>query len=131
MRVIANPLGGGHFPPQRLCRTTFFPVRGGRVVEVDSVLSRPPRSICLARLSRLIAFVMVTEHDQGCRVAAVRKSGITDLTLVKETIGFAGSCGMQSMFHLGTGVYGSSLPVQVREWALAFNRFQFARPAHF
>ena len=90
MRVIANPLGGGHFPPQRLCRTTFFPVRGGRVVEVDSVLSRPPRSICLARLSRLIALVTVTEQDQGRRVAVVRKSGGTDLTLVKETTGFAG-----------------------------------------
>ena len=74
---------------------------------------------------------MVAEHDRGGRVAAVRKNGSTDLTLVKETIGFAGSCGMQSMFHLGTGFYGSSLPVQVREWALALNRFQFARPAHF
>ena len=91
MRVIANPLGGGHFPPQRLCRTTFLPVKGRRVVEVDSACSGSPRSICPVRLSSLVVLVTVAEHDRSRRVAAVRKSGSTDLTLVKETTGFAGS----------------------------------------
>ena len=90
-RVIAILLGGGHFPPQRLCRTTFLPVRGRRVVEVDSACSGSPRSICLARLSNLGALVTVAEHDQGRRVVAVRKSGGTDVTLMKETTGFPGS----------------------------------------
>ena len=101
------------------------------VLEVDSASSGPPRSGGLARHSSLVALVMVAEHDRGRRVAAVRKSGITDLTLMEVTPGFAGSCGMQSMFHLGTGFYGSGLPAQVRKWALAFNRFQFTQSAHF
>ena len=91
MRVIAISLGGGPFPLQRPCRTTFFPVRGCRVVEVDSASSGPPRSGGLARNSSLVALVTVAEHDRSCRVAAVRKSGGTDLTLMKETTGFAGS----------------------------------------
>ena len=71
----------------------------------------------------MVALVTVAEHDRGCRVVAVRKSGGTDLTLVKATTGFPGSCGMSSMFHLGAGFYGSGLPAHVREWALAFRSF--------
>ena len=90
LRTLAQALGGGHFPPQRLCRTTFLPVKGRRVVEVDSACSGSPRSICPVRLSSLVVLVTVAEHDRGYRVVAVRKSGGTDLTLVKETTGSAG-----------------------------------------